>query len=364
MGVAEIVSSTHNTSVGGRKPLNEFQYSCMHSSSQPHFASFKFNESELEALVKSKLLSDDADDVLSELSTKLKQLRSIIYSIKWVDDIASDAVWSETRIQCLMMLFLNHVFYTFSVGLRAFAANKDEIEFRVKDQDDKQVRWKGYTDVKCCELSATNINEAIATLEMKLPFNSSASSRLWKSKALLPKQQLLGQAMGLVQSNQAYHLSYLTDIFAVSVMYHSDAKFFLSERVTDAKSFCLRILLMLCGDLSTEQWDLLKTEEVDIDRTDEDDADDAEHQPVSNNLTASITSNLRSATILGPITRSQNKGDGGGKEGGVDAYGTFVDEEEEAHEQRLREIASLLRWEAQCLDYKYLGCKEMQCIIV
>ena len=72
----------------------------------------------------------------------------------------------------------------------------------------------------------TSSNKAAATFEKKVPFADNGS-RLHHSKALQPKQQLLGQAIGLLQElddTNAHTLSYLTDIFAICVMYHVEGK--------------------------------------------------------------------------------------------------------------------------------------------
>ena len=65
------------------------------------------------------------------------------------------------------------------------------------------------------------------------------------------------------------------------------------------------------------------------------------------------------ATVAGRVTRSQTKVDGDHKMRDV-ACGTFGYEEEEAHERRLAGYADVLRWEAKCLGYNYLGFDELQ----
>ena len=230
--------------------------------------SFKFVEDRLETTVKSKFPSLDFENVLENFTSKLIRLRNIIYSIKVVGGISDGAVWNEMRIQCMMMLFLNYIFDVCFVDFVVTAANNDEIELQVIDIDDQPAVWKGTTDLKCSHRESTAISEATATLEMKMPFNNS-DPRLFKSKALQPKQQLLGQAMGLNSK-----LSYLTDIFAVSVMYHLNEGYYLSERVTDARKFCLRLLLMRCGDLSSEEWiSLMDNDTCPVDLSDDDGAE-------------------------------------------------------------------------------------------
>ena len=41
-------------------------------------------------------------------------------------------------------------------------------------------------------------------------------------------------------------------------------------------------------------------------------------------------------------------------------HGTFGCEMDEEHEQRQADIAHVLRWEARCFGYEYLGENEMQ----
>lgn len=87
--IAEIVSSTQNTSAGGRR-LNQFQYTSLLLKTRPPFLSFKFNEERLENTVKSKYPSSDFDAVLENLTSKLTSLRSIIYSIKLIEGVCDE----------------------------------------------------------------------------------------------------------------------------------------------------------------------------------------------------------------------------------------------------------------------------------
>ena len=169
--------------------------------------------------MKSKLPFLDFDVVLLDLIEKLMRLRNIIYSIKVAKNLIDGAVWSEMRIQCMMMLFLNYTFSVCCNDLTATAANRNEIELKVPgDEDHLDAIWKGYADLKCSHRDSTDFEESIATLEMKVPFNVSGS-KLFKSKALQPKQQLLGQAMGVKQEHERpSDLSFLTDIVAISVL--------------------------------------------------------------------------------------------------------------------------------------------------
>ena len=154
-----------------------------------------------------------------------------------------------------------------------------------------------------------------------MPFNQS-NSTLFKSKAVRPKQQLLGQAMGLRQMCKghppAYHISYLTDISALSVMYHLDRKACLSTRVSDAKAFCLRLLLMCCGLSHDELESLIPAEMTNVDLEEEDDAESLtlENPDTSNPLADQSDASVRS------VTRSQTKHDGDHRKRGI-SFGTF-----------------------------------------
>jgi hypothetical protein len=370
-------SSTQQTSVGGGKKINKFKYSSMSELSRPIFLSFDFDENALEKLVQSKFLTARQDTtfiiLMTDLTLKLTHLRSIIYSIKWVDDVSSAAVWSENRIQCIMELFLNYTlkaWYGDPTTIEATAANapviENLIEFTVTNPDGIEVTWKGYSDLKCCHPGSPNICDAVATVEMKVPFANS-DPRLFHSKALQPKQQLLGQAIGLLQASSFDHtLSYLTDIFAISVMYHIQGKAYLSKRVTDAKAFCLRLLLMCC-EISSSEWDSLLsagmgTVDLDDDLTTlSEQTHDMELSGASSSCLSNFKSNNQAA---GPTIRSKaarNRGDGHQKTTkGIVACGTIGCEEEEAHQRRLADITNVRRWEARCFGNRYLDFDELQ----
>ena len=341
----DIVSSTQNSSAGGTKVLNRFKYTYIPALDRPDFLCFDFDEVVLENLLSSKFPSLALSVVLSDLTEKLTQLRSIIYSITWVDGVSNNAHWSESRIQCMMMLFLNHTLKACADHMEATAANGDGISLRFNFDNETTVTWKGFADLKCCDSQLTEINDAEATFEMKVPFSNGG---LYQSQALQPKQQLLGQDMGLLQkSGRPYNLSYLSDIFALSVMYHIKGKAYISKRVTDAKAFCLRLLLM-CHNFSPDEWDILilpSASAVNIEMLDSD--------------VSPINSNRFSIPNIGPVTRSKKNRDGNENERLV-INGTFGCEEEEAQERRQADIAHVLRWQAKCLDYKYLGEHEMK----
>jgi hypothetical protein len=352
----DIASSTNVTSAGGLHRLNAFQYGTIPETSRPRprLLSFSFNQRTLKTMVATRLPFLDFDLFLPDLTEKLKSLRSIIYSVKSIGGLRKSLVWSENTIQMMMRLFLNYTFDKCQCHMIASSANRGEInaiELTVTAPDASTTVWNGFTDLKCCMESTMDINGAISTLEMKVPFDSSG---LYRSAAPRPKQQFIGEAMGLLQGspNCAYNLSYLTDIFAQSVMYYTGVEAYLSNRVTDANEFCLQLLLMCCGDLSSDDWKGLMLADtvipIDFIVSNEDDIVSNEDDTVSNPEVAS----------RGPTTRSQTIG-GGGHKGNV-ACGTFGCKQEEAHERRLADFADMQRWEAKCEGFQYLGFEEMQ----
>ena len=299
----------------------------------------------------SKFPSINFHQVLNDFTVKLSQLRSIIYwCINSIDDCVS---MSEMRVQCIFQLFLTDLFKACAPSMEVSAANHDLIELRVTNRDGQEVQWNGFTDLKCTNNDTTEIKTATATIEMKLPFNQKG---LYKTAAMQPKQQLLGYAMGLNEmtlielGHAEYKLSYLTDLFAISVMYYIDNKAYVSERVTDAKGYCLRLLLMCCGDLSVMEWaELLGVEAQPIIV---EDINDTVHPP--SNIGPSA---YPSATARGPVTCSLNNC-GGTVEKQV-ARGTFRCEEEEKRERDLAEYTHAMRWQAKLQGYKYLGFDDM-----
>jgi hypothetical protein len=340
-----IVSTVQGTSAGGTKVLNKFRYNSISHSHRPEFLSFKFDDRILEEILAPKFPSIDFQRVLDELTQKLIKLRCIIYSSKWVHGCP---LLIESRAQCIMQLFLADVFLACAPSMEVTAANGDVIDLTVTTHDKSLVNWSGSTDLKCSQIGSTSIKEATATLEMKVPFNRGG---LYSTTAMQPKQQLLGYAMGLKELDKScpFKLSYLTDFFAISVMHYVENKAYISERVTGAKEYCLRLLLMCC-DLSSGEWTQLLG--VDAHPIALEDINDT--VPPPSNIDPSA---YCSATARGPVTRSQKKG-GGTHEKQV-ACGTFRCEEEEAHERRLAEYTDVMRWQAKLQGYKYLGFEEM-----
>ena len=176
--IQEITSVGQVTSAGGSKPLNKFEYTDLSLENRPEFLSFDIDEARLEAMVKSKILLPDFDNILKDLILKLTQLRSILYSIKKLRLVRTTAVWSELTIQCMLMLFLNYTFAALGSHIQARAANTLQINLN----DGSLKTWKGMTDLTCAHKEEVSIVKAVATLELKVPFNQS-NSTLYESKA-------------------------------------------------------------------------------------------------------------------------------------------------------------------------------------
>ena len=125
---------------------------------------------------------------------------------------------------------------------------------------------------------------------------------------------------------------------------------YLLERVTDAKAFCLRLLLM-CHELSSDEWEMLRLPgAVAVDN----EMMGSNEFPINSN-----GSSPRAHPYIGPSTRSRKNG-GGNESERVVFRGTLGCEEDDAHEQREAEIEQMLRWEARCFGYEYLGEHELQ----
>lgn len=343
--VKEINSSTAITSVNGGKKMNQFQYNSLPLEDRPNFMSFQFNEQQLEEFIIQKI--PDRPTIVDDLALKLTNLRSIIYKVA---SERSGSCWTEIRIQAFMALFLNYTFKAVGINLAALDANGDPISYTTSDN----VTWNGHPDLKCCDPNETLLESATATIEMKVSMRQS-DPRLFHSKALKPKQQLLCQALALLKGH-SHTLSYLTDIFAISVMYYVKGKACLSARVTDARMFCVRLLLM-CSDVSAEDWDTLLSpldmEFVHI--TDEDDnvaSTGGSNIPASNTYVATAR-----ALSAAPLTCSQRakKCDSGHSLAFDDYY-----DDQEARDHRLTDITNYRRWEAKVLGHTYFGNEELQ----
>jgi hypothetical protein len=142
-------------------------------------------------------------------------------------------------------------------------------------------------------------------------------------------------------------------------MHYDGNEAYMSRRVTSAKEFCLRLLLMCCS-VKEEEWNVLKAEgtTIDVDLTDENDEDEMGEE--------------KTREFGGPVTRSKRglktktackeKSAGKMEDGkeNVMTCGTIgSEEEEEAHERRLAEMSDMLQWEAKCLGVQFLGSEEL-----
>lgn len=76
-------------------------------------------------------------------------------------------------------------------------------------------------------------------------------------------------------------------------------------------------------------------------------------------LINSNESSPRAHPHIGPVTRSRKNSDRSNSERVV-FCGTLGCEDDDAHEQREADIEQMLRWEARCFGYEYLGEHELQ----
>ena len=385
--MTEINSSTHKTTASGRKNLNKFKYADMDVTNRPKFVSWSIDEKVLEEIVKGKYANGSYDEFMLDLIKQLNKLRSIIY---FKQKRFSGNLWAETRcIQPMMQLFVTYLFRKWNVGetvpLNIAPANIDTLTIKLEEFS---VNWSGKTDLYCYNnVSEGNIYESKAIIEMKVPFGRSS---LHHSKALQPKQQLLGQSVGLFKrkSNENSHtLSYLTDIFAISLLYHVKDVAYLTKRVTDPRAFCLRLLLMCCV-LTDEEWgQLLPVEQIDVDLKEDENEDENEDEDAhkysssqqqgetigSSNISNNTNSNKKNKMNNNNNTKNSKKSKKSNNKDNNSSsnkksclnkvpevrYGTFDLDEEEAHDRRLRDITYLLRWDAKCKGFNYLGEEEL-----
>jgi hypothetical protein len=356
----DILSSVPSTSHAG-KNLSKFKYAELSTKSRPAFLAFHFDENALESFVANNIAcrtSAHLKDIIKDISEKLAQIRSIFFSITRIDNLASNATWSEIRVQCIMQLFLNYIFKMWfdGVDIVVTAANENLIELIVVDKNGAKVKWSGYSDIKCTPVGV-NILQAYAIIEMKVPLNAKS---LFHSKALGPKQQLLGQTMGLLQQSNTestFKLSFLTDMFALSVMHHVSGQVHLASRVTDEKGFCLRLLLMFCDLESLDLTGLMRNDVGAVCITEE------ELLSEDSLLPESKEDVFPSSEILPPAKCSRcdsEKKDRSGNENNAALCFSFGYDYEAAREEWLDTILSVRRWEAKCLGINYLGFDELQ----
>jgi len=235
--------------------------------------------------------------------------------------------------------------------LLAKSANAEEIEYVVDGCD----TWKGYTDIMTCRVGEMQyVDCAVSTIEMKVPF-ALHSSRLFHSGAAAPKQQLLGQAVGLLQTSteRTHVLCYLTDIIALSVMYHVPGFAYLSERVVDARAFCLRLMLQCC-DVTTEEWKTLLPSEdsavVQVSLIDDVEIEEAACAARPRSRAVQSSSHHHATRSMGSATPS------GKTKSDVSCY-MLGCEQQDARERRIADITNLQVWEAKCFSrgVPYLG---------
>mgnify|MGYP003386693942 CR=1 FL=1 len=331
VGAMEEINSSIQDTVEEEKHLNKFQYALMNEDYRPAFVTWSIDESTLENFVKSKLGCND--EFMDDLVQQLGNLRSIIYS-----KVDQNLRWDEpTCIQPMMELYVDYVLlkvhqFTNKPRIHVAAANKPQFDIKFTESN---VKWTGQTDLYCSLTDVVNIYESVAIIEMKSPFDT---NNLYNAKAQQPKQQLLGQAVGCFRSRpdrKKYTLSYLTDVFAISLLCHVQGCAYLSQRVVEPKAFCLRLLIMCC-DISDEEWEtLFPSEKVPVAVSDE----------------AESSSSSTSYKALSTTKTTENDGDKG-KRGTKKAKetkkrGIIGCDKEDERTRKFEDINNMLMWSDQ-----------------
>jgi hypothetical protein len=371
--------------------LSIFRYVDISNPQQPFFGSFKMDECRLKEIVETKLTGlnfskDKFQALLADLIEMLDKVRRILYQ----HIFASEQLlkWNELTVQKMMQLFLQYMLLKSQSDIEIDPANNSENNKISFIDEGTNLTWSGYTDIRCTSatIETNNIDDCVTIIEMKVPFTNK-SSRLFHSTALQPKQQLLGQTMGLFQMKKQYQkfekaegehvFSYLTDMFALSVMFHVENKVYLSERVTDAEAYCLRLLLMCCK-LTTEEWTSLvgPCDVIQLDEEEKNEIDDdaesggprGEEDPSGKgdptekrNPTGKGDPNTGSDRMQ---TRSMNNNTN--KDGAYNSklgyrYKMVEDfsGDNEVDEEWFDEFLDMMRWHAGTIGEAYFGAKEL-----
>ena len=363
--VAAIVSSTQVTSAQGTRKLNKFRLSDIYVGSRPHFVSVSLDLALLRSMVRPMFPGGEEafDSFMVQRCQELSRVRAIIYSIKSdVLGLSDSAVWLEFRVQCIMQLYLNHFLSEWGVGLTVQPANTDFLEFTLLNNNQDEETWRGAADLKCVD----GLNKEHSTLEIKVPFAFS-DPRLYHSKALQPKQQLLGQAIGYCKAKGCPVLSYLTDLVAMSVMWFDGETAYLSQRVTYEEGFCLKLTLMCCNFDVDKLCRLFANRSGTAVNLENDNVEEHESLHTSNQNVENESDNRGPAARTRSQTASHAGNDGAttkqhhitpttgtGVDVGVKWRSFDDDDEEAAHNRRLDDISAMLRWDAKCRGAVYL----------
>jgi hypothetical protein len=154
---------------------------------RPEFRSFTLAEHDLVEMVAKKYSGSDFHDFLSDLVEKLAELRAVTYSITWVVGLIREPVWAESRLQMLLLLFLEYAHDGWhrcgGTRLRASSATSHKIKLEVDDLSGNPTVYKGFADIQVVRDSSED--PPLATFELKVPFGK-GSPRLYKSEALSP----------------------------------------------------------------------------------------------------------------------------------------------------------------------------------
>jgi hypothetical protein len=185
-----------------------------------------------------------------------------------------------TELQPIAAMFLEDVAECLYPRVEGRPAQREVLEGRLfigNNTESLEKRVSGYTDLLFSAASEfSGPQDTIFFVELKAP-----NSALCQSGAFASKDQIIFEAeiLGQMTTNGQLVLGGLLDMFTIAVVLRTPAKsadsnatFYISPRVVDARAFIVHVLLLLCKDMKAV-WELLlpsSTKEIDqIDDTED-----------------------------------------------------------------------------------------------
>ena len=183
-----------------------------------------------------------------------------------------------TELQPIAAMFLEDVAKCRYPNVEGHPAQRELLEGRLfigNNTESSDKRVSGYTDlVFTAESGFSGLEDIIFLVELKAP-----NSALYQSGAFASKDQIIFEAeiLGQMTTNGQLVLGGLLDMFTIAVVLRtpaadSNATFYISPRVVDARAFIVHVLLLLCKDMKAV-WDVIlpsSTKEIDqIDDTED-----------------------------------------------------------------------------------------------
>ena len=178
-----------------------------------------------------------------------------------------------TELQPIAAMFLENVAKCLYPRVEGRPAQKELLKgslFIGNNTESLEKRVTGYTDLLFgAEFGFSGVQDIIFLVELK-----ALNSALYQSGAFASKDQIIFEAeiLGQMTANRQLVLGGLLDMFTIAVVLRTPAKsadsnatFYISPRVVDARAFIVHVLLLLCKDKSAV-WDLLlpsSTKEID-----------------------------------------------------------------------------------------------------